>query len=470
MRRNAVLLFLARLTSAGTTVVVLSLVSNLRGAEALGQVGIGFATGAIGAVVSDLGIASLLVREVARRPESAGQYLGAGLALRVVTLPVTLLGAWAIAALIAPASAGVVVLAAAGLIGQQAADLTRAVFVANQRMVVSSAHAIVENVLWLAVVAVGLAGGASLEATFLAALAVWLGSVVAGVVLARALLGVTPARPRRAQLSEMLRLATPFAGFAIVGIGYSRIDPLLIGLLATGPALAIAGAYFAASRLVAAFEYLPDALSRAIYPELSRRVVDEPARVLPLLGSAAAVLLAVGAAVPAVLIPGGTWLMGVLFGPEAGRDGWVLGALSLAVPIRYLGYLYGMTLTSADAQARRVLAAGGALVFVVAIDVVGIPAFGVAAAVVATIGGASIVSALYATFVRRRFGGVGVGVTAVAATAIAAVAGVVVGLAAQRFVPDVVAAAAAGLVYVAVIAVGPTAGALRGVMRRAPAA
>jgi O-antigen/teichoic acid export membrane protein len=469
MRRNAVLLFMARLASAVTTLVVLALVSNLRGAEALGEVGIGFAAGSIGAVVSDLGLTSLLIREVARHPDKAGGYLGAGLALRVVTLPVTLLAAWGVAAVIAPASIGVVVLAAAGLIGQQAAELTRAVFLANQRMVVSSGHAIVENLVWLAVMAGGLLSGGSLEATFLAALGVWVASIVAGLVLARGLLGVRPARPQRAQLIEMLRLATPFAGFAIVGIGYSRIDPILIGLLATGPALVIAGAYFAASRLIAAFEYLPDALSRAIYPELSRRTVDEPGRVLPLLGSAAGILLAIGAAVPAVLIPGGAWLMGVLFGDEAARDGWILGALALAVPIRYLGYLFGVTLTSADAQARRVVAAGGALLFVVAVEVVGIPKFGVIAAVVGTVGGASIVCVMYAAFVRRRFGGIGLGVTAVGAATAAGIGGAAAGLGAQLVVPDVVAAVVAGLVYVAIITIGPTGGALRGMLRRIPA-
>jgi O-antigen/teichoic acid export membrane protein len=463
------MLLAARLASAATTLIVLALVSRLRGAEALGEIGIGFATGSIGAVISDLGIASLLVREVARRPGVAGPFLTTGLAVRLVTLPVTLLGAWLVAGVIAPASAWVVVLAAAGLVGQQTAELTRAVFIAHQRMTVSSAHGIIENLLWLAVMAGGLLAGWSLELTLLAALAVWVGSVLAGFLLVRLLLGVTPARPSRARVLDMVRLAAPFAGFAVVGIAYSRLDPLLIGLLVSGPALATAGAFFAAARLIAAFEYLPDAVSRAIYPELSRRTADQADRVVPLLGSAAGVLLAMGAAVPVVLIPAGSWLMGVLFGDTAARDGWVLGALALAVPIRYLGYLFGVTLTSADAQTRRLLAALGALGFVVAVDVAGIPLVGLAAPVVATIGGASIVLALYAAFVRRRFGGTGIRLGDALAAAVAATAGTGAGLAARTVVPDLLAALLAGAVYLAVLAVGPSRGVLLRAVRGAPA-
>jgi len=165
MRRNALLLLFARLVSAGTTLVMLALVARLRGGEALGAVGIGFAAGAIAAAISDLGLSSLLVREAARRPDAAARYLGAGLAVRLVSVPFLLAAIWVAGGAIAPGNGLVVVLAAAGLIGQQAAELTRAVFIAHQRMVIVSAHATFENVAWLAVIVAGLVGGATLEAT-----------------------------------------------------------------------------------------------------------------------------------------------------------------------------------------------------------------------------------------------------------------------------------------------------------------
>lgn len=452
MGRNAVLLLLARLVSAGTTLAMLALVARLRGGEALGAVGVGFAAGAIAAAISDLGVSSLLVREVARRPEAAATYLGTGLLVRAVSIPVLLVAIWLAGLVIAPGDVAVVVLSAAGLIVQQTADLTRSIFIARQRMVIVSAHAITENVVWLGVIAAGLVGGASLEATMGAALLVWVASVAAGLVLAAYLAGVRPRVPSRDTIPEIAGRAGPFAAFSVVGIAYSRLDPLLIGLLATGPALLTAGSYFAAARLIAAFEYLPEAVSRAAFPELSRRAVAEGEDIGPVLGSAARVLLAVGLAVPVLVLPSSRLIMDALFGLDDGAAGWVLAALACVVPLRYLGYLYGVTLTSSDAQGRRVAAASIALLVVVAVDGIGIPRWGVAAPIAAAVAAACLILAIYAAFVHRRFGTAGLGPPEVARPVIAALVAIAAGYLLGGRVPPVAASVIALLAYALVLA------------------
>ena len=452
---NAALLLAARLTSAGTTLVVLVLVARLRGADALGALGLGLAVGAIAAALSELGSNALLIRQVSRHREEAGRYLVAAMGLRVVTVPLALVAALLAGAIVSPSDAAVVVLAAAGLVAQQTAEATRSTFIAFQRMTVSSAHAVVENLLWLAVMAVGLVAGLSLGATLAIALLVWLASLAAGFVLIARRLHVRPVLPDRAWIRAAARDLPPFSGFAVINMTYSRIDPLLIGLLAPGASVVAAGAYFAAARLLASFEYLAEAVSRAIYPELSRVVVAEPQAAAPLLRSASSLLLTIGLAVPVVLIPAGSWAMTLLFGAEPGQYGWVLGILALAVPIRYLGYLYGVSLTSADAQGRRLAAVSVGLVLVVLIDAVGLPTVGLVAPVVGAIVGAAIVLTGYGAMLERRFGR-GVLVSAGTAPAIlGAIGATVVGLASRTVLPDAVAAALSAGVYAAVILVGP---------------
>jgi O-antigen/teichoic acid export membrane protein len=451
---NAAMLLGARLTSAVTTLVVLVLVSRLRGVEALGALGLGLAVGAIAAAVSELGSNALLIRQVSRRRDAAGDYLGAAMVLRLLTVPIALAGASLVAQLISPPQAAIVVLAAAGLILQQTVEATRSTFIAWQRMTVSSAHAVVENLLWLTVVAAGLVAGLSLTATLALALLVWIGSLAAGFVLLARLLHVRPVWPDRAWATAAFRDLPPFSGFAVINMTYSRIDPLLIGLLAAGPALAAAGAYFAAARLLAAFEYLAEAVSRAIYPELSRIAVGDRAAAVPLLRSASSLLLAVGLAVPAVLIPAGSWAMTLLFGAEPGEYGWVLGFLALAVPIRYLGYLYGVSLTSADAQSRRLAAVSLGLLLVVAIDAIGIPRAGLAAPVVAAIVGATVVLVSYGLMLERRFGRAAVVPANVGSAVLGAIVATAAGLAARVFLPEVLAAGVAALLYAAIIALG----------------
>lgn len=455
MRRNAAFLLGARLVSAATTLIVLALVARLRGPDALGAVGLGFALGAIAATVSDLGLSSLTVREGARDVERTGLFLGSSLLVRLVTIPLGLLVVLAVAAVVAPAQAGVVGWVAAGLVAQQTAEATRSVFNARQRMAVSAGHTVAENVGWSAVIAAGLVTGAPLDTAFAAGAAALAASVLLGLVLAARVADVRPRVPDRSEAPAIVRMAMPFAAFNAVGMAYSRIDTVLIAALLAGPALVAAGAYFAASRLVAAFEYLPEAIGRATYPELSRRTVHTPAAVAPLLRRATAVLLVVGGAVPPVLIATAPWVMATLFAESGAEAGFVLAGLSLVLPLRFLGYLYGTTLTSADAQGRRAAAAAVALAVVVVVNVVGLPHIGVAAPVLGALAAAALLVGIYGRSVVARFGAAGVPRPVALGVAAGLVLATGAGVAAGTVVPSPLDGVVAAGVYVAVIGVIP---------------
>jgi O-antigen/teichoic acid export membrane protein len=455
MRRNAALLLAARVVSAGTTLVVLAIVARLRGPEALGAVGLGFAIGAIAATVSDVGTSSLLVREGARREAAGAEILGAGLVTRLASIPLVLGIVLLVASLIAPGQVPVVVTVAVGLVLQQTAELTRSVFNARQRMTVSASHAIVENLLWLVVVAAGLLAGADLGRTFLAAAAVMGVSALVGLGLDRWVGHVRPRLPAPGRRRPLAAMAAPFATFSMLGMAYTRLDTVIIAALMTGPALVVAGAYFAATRLIGAFEYLPEAVGRATYPELSRRVVDDPPAARPLLRQATTTLLVIGAGLPPVLVTAGPWIMTTLFaeiGPEAGL---ILAGLSLALPWRFVGYLLGTALTSADAMGRRVAAASITLVVVLVVDTVGILLVGIVAPVIGAILAAIILVVLYGRFVRERFGPLGLQPRILVATVVAAVVATGIGLALRTVVPEPLAAGVAGAAYLVAIAVVP---------------
>ena len=462
MRRNAGFLLAGRLASAITTLIVLAVVSRLRGPEALGEVGLGLAIGTIAAAISDVGTSSLLIREASRDPGTARAQLRAGFLARLVLVLPLLLATYVIAVLSGAAEPQVVVLVAAGLVLQLTAELTRSVFNAQQRMGVSGGHAIVENLAWFVVVCGALVAGADLTTTFVLGILVWLGSVAGGLFLVQRLAALPAATAPARSLAETVRVALPFGAFSLIGILYGRIDTVLLGLLLPTSGLTAAGAYYAAARLISAFEYLPDALSRAVYPQLSRLAVQEPARVRVVLGDTATSLLALACLGPVVLATGSDSLMTLLFGPGLAASGLVLAVLSFVLPFRFLGYLFGMTLTSSDAQGRRVAAAALALVAVLAIDLVGIPRLGIAAAVAGALTASFMVFATYAWSVARRFGSTGLGL----ATTVEIVGGMVIalaiGLTLGTVVGQLAAAAIAGAVYLIALGAGP----LRPVVRR----
>ena len=465
MRRNTAFLFAARVTSAVTTLLVLSVVSRLRGPDALGEVGLGLAIGAIAAALADIGTATLLIRDAARDRAATRSILRVGLFARLLIVPFLLAGTMLIASLVGAATPLVVVLVAAGLVGQQTAELTRSVFNAQQRMAISGTHAIIENLVWAAVVCGAVILGAELTIAFALGLAVWLLSIGAGLLLIR-LVGELPASGESRQPAvQIVRLALPFGAFNLTNVVSGRIDTVLLGVLLPTTGLAAAGAYYAAARLISAFEYLPDAISRARFPHLSRLATGDPAAVREVVGGIATNLLAIACLGPVIMVTAATALMTVLFGPELGDGAPILAAMSFVLPFRFLGYLFGMTLGSTDAQGRRVAAAAPALLVVLAFDIVGIPRIGVAAAVAGALAASAVLFFIYAWSVSERFGSTGLRPWPTLAIIGAMLLAIGVGLALGQAIPDVLAAGVATIAYVAVVAAGPLNGTVRRTMQ-----
>ncbi|MCI0343877.1 MAG: hypothetical protein L0221_00345 [Chloroflexi bacterium] len=203
--RNAALLFAGRIVSAATTLVMLAAVGRLRGADALGVVGIGFALGSIAAAIADGGTASLLVREASRNANRAATLLMAGLAYRAVAFPVALIVVALVASVAVPGEAAAVVFVAAGLMTQSAIELTRSIFNARQRMTVSATHTILENVAWLLAILIGLLADLPLVVLFQLALAVFVASLVVGLGLDVILAGVRPRWPSAEERRTLVR-------------------------------------------------------------------------------------------------------------------------------------------------------------------------------------------------------------------------------------------------------------------------
>lgn len=470
MPRRTAILLIGRVASAGTTLAVLAVVGRLRGDAELGAVAVGLAIGVIAAGISDLGAISLLVREASQRPASSGSLL-VGLALfRIPVLAVALLLAWGVAMATDARLGGTIALVAAGIAFQSFAELPRAVFMARGRFTISAAHFVIENLAWFGVVAGLLALRPDLPTTvvFAAGLSVMMTSVLVSFGLIVWVGRVPLTLPTRAELGLMAAHAPPFAAFSILGVAYTRIDTVIIGLVLPG-GLVAAGSYFVATRLIAAFEYIPDSAARGVFPEIARRFVDAPSEVPPLLGRVARGLLLVGAAIPAVLIVSGDALMRTIFEAPA-ASAWVLGPLAVAIPMRYLGHLYGVALTSANSQGRRVAASSVSLVVVVAVNLLGIPAFGLLAPVVAALLAAAVVGGMYALFVRRLFGSTGIDLGLIVVVVLASGAAATLGLGARWLgggsLGPVLGALVAIAVYLALIAIGPTRPLLRGMLGR----
>jgi O-antigen/teichoic acid export membrane protein len=381
MSRNAVALLCSRVVSALATVGVLAIVARLGDPNLLGLVALGLAIGLALAVIPEAGLTALMIREIAREPAQSDELLSAIVLTRAVALPLTIVAAGLYLVAARPADAGLILLVAVGPAIQQIGEVARSVFIARQRMSVASFHSIVENTAWFASFAAGLAVGMGLTASVVLATIALVAVDGIGFVLLRVLLNVGLAVPSRALLQTLFLQARPFVAFATLVVVASRVDTLLLGaMLPNG--LPIAGAYFAAARLVGAGEYIPEAVGRAIYPDLARRFRSAPNTVGNIVAPAARQLLALGVFIALGVVLAGPWLFATLYGPDLAGDGWLLIVLAGALPLRFMTILFGVALTSADAQIWRTVALAVAVALSVAIQIALIPRIGVAGAVI----------------------------------------------------------------------------------------
>ena len=216
-------------------------------------------------------------------------------------------------------------------------------------------------------------------------------------------LGVRPGRLTIAECRRAIRLALPFAAYSLVMVAAFRLDTVLVSAIVPS-GIAAAGAYFAATRLIASAEYIPETMSRAVYPDLSRRAMGSGGPVVDLMRPAVRDLLLISIPVPVVLAIGGSAVLPAIFGPELASYWWILTVLGFAVPARFLVLLFGVSLTSANAQGRRVAITGLAVFCGQGLDLLLLPMIGVPAAVIASLVTTTLLLIPYAREVRSRFG------------------------------------------------------------------
>ena len=402
LRRTTLALLSARIVSALSTLVVLAFLARARGIDALGIGSLGVVTGTIMATLTEAGTNSLLIREIARSRHGSAALLTSILALRAITLPACILVSIPLFALAFGSTGQLVLLFGLAFVIQQFGELGRAIMLAVNRPYVVAAHGIVENAVWAAVTVLALAQGADLYVAATLGLAVMILSALGGACLAFAW-GVKPGSATLADCRRAARLALPFLGYSVVMVAAFRLDTVLVSLLVPS-GIAAAGAYFAATRLIASAEYLPESLSRAVYPDLSRRSASPDGQVHDIMRPATRDLLRLSLPIPIALLCGGSAVLPLIFGPELAPYAWILTVLGFAIPARFLCILFGVSLTSANAQGRRVAITAVAVVCGQGLDLLLLPFIGVPAAVAASIVTTILLLIPYTREVWQRFG------------------------------------------------------------------
>jgi O-antigen/teichoic acid export membrane protein len=121
----------------------------------------------------------------------------------------------------------------------------------------------------------------------------------------------------------------------------------------------------------------------------------------------------------------GGWLLGFLYGAEVAAYDWLLIALGVAIPFRYLSSLFGPVLTGSDRQTRRLRDFALAVATALVLDLILLSTVGLPGVAVATVASAILLAALFTNAVTGMFGRLIEPADVIAALAVSSIAGAV---------------------------------------------
>ena len=380
--RNAISRLLAQAGSRLVSLILVGVVTRYTGSAGLGRYVVVTTVLALAASLTDLGLATLLIRDTAAAPseEAQRELLGRLLPMRLTLAAIgaALLAAPSVLSLpreiVHRPAAGAAGLAAAALLPRSGFEFLSAFFNGRRRFDVSSSVSIAVRIIALAGGALALVSGYGVSGAVLAAAAADVLGIAACVGILRRWRALPRVSSSPLRWRATLATAYPFALTGIIGAAYRRLDILL---LSGWQGETAAGQYGAAHKLAETAGLIPASFLDVIFPEMAG-IAGRPGGRIKLRRTArraAIPLFLAGAALSAV----GTILAAPLVHLVYGVGGAPAGTVATfrvqlwAVPAMFLYLLNGHLLYALGRQ-RRVTAAMAVVALVnVALNLLVIP-------------------------------------------------------------------------------------------------
>ncbi|MBM3268858.1 MAG: flippase [Candidatus Sericytochromatia bacterium] len=366
---NTALQMFSRLLELACGIVVNAALARHWGSTVFGQTGLVTGIAGLCSFLFDLGLGTLLVREISRDRRRARHFVVNGL---VALVPLSILGTGCVVGigLIAGSAALLPALLLAGLLMalSAATQVVRASFYAFERMEFESLAVAVDRLAYLAAGLWLAWQPPSIPALFaLLAACKALNLAICSVAYRRAIAPqADPPAPALGTQAGLLRQGLPFGFNLVFSTIYVSADIVLLSALVGG---ANAGHYRAASMLVVPLTLLAVSLNTAIFPRMSASALHGRGGVAGYASFAVRIVTAAG--IPLAVFVGlfAPQIVAVLYGPGYGPAVLMLQVLALVIPVRFLNHSLATALTACDRQLWRTVCAGIAALVNVALTV-----------------------------------------------------------------------------------------------------
>lgn len=343
--------------------------------EGFGLLAFALSFASLFSLLPGFGMGTLSMRDVSRRPEEMGRYLGNGLYAKVFLSGLTLLlmGGVSLALGFNRLKSWAVLLAGFVMVTETSLRFTLSFFQAMEQSGRVAAVNLAVRAGWvvgsLAVVALGGGIGQLLGIRFL----VTAGGLAAAVVLVQARFQRAEWRMEPGFIVRMLKSSVPFVLFRLRGHVFMDIDTVMISMLRGD---LMTGWYAAAQKVLRLFTFIPGSFSQAMLPAMSREADRSREGVARTLMRSTRYLLMIGLPIAGVGYVLADPIVQLFYGPAYGQGAGALKILIWSVPFAFLNGVLVAAVGAVNRERQGMYITLGAGLFSALSNFVVVPLFG----------------------------------------------------------------------------------------------
>lgn len=382
---NTVTLAVSEIVSKGALFLLFAYLGRAFGDVTFGTFNFAYSFGLLAAMLMDIGINYMIVREISRKKEATSGYLVNAILIKAFFSAIAFVLVFISLGLMGKGSQTslVVYLLCIFAFARSFTELVFSVFKAHERMYYEASIKIISLLALLAggiVVLMHYRSIVALAAVF--ALTEVL-SFIAGILIVHFSFDRLVVKIDKGICIEIVKKALPFTLSLVSGAIYFNIAAILLSIMKDDAAV---GAYSAAYNLTMALLFIPGMYSYAIYPIFSRDYNSQKDKVKFIYERSLKYLLILGMPITIGLFLLSRKIILFIYGTEYFYPSIIaLQILVWLVAFKFAGYITGVLLSSINRQRLRMYAQVVTAVASIILNLLLIPPYGFAGAAVATV-------------------------------------------------------------------------------------
>jgi O-antigen/teichoic acid export membrane protein len=383
------------------TFVYFTLIARTVGVEGAGRYFLAISFTTMFSICVDLGLANVLVREIAKFPDKAGKLLSNVLGIKLILAALTVTAALVTARILDyhQETTLMITIACAVMVLDSVHLVLYAAMRGFQNLKYEAVGVVSGQLVTITVGSIFLFTGQPLHYLVLALLCGSTWNVVWATWSLKRRFGILPSfRIDRSMAKFLWGVTLPFALAGIFSRVYSYIDSIMISKLISESAV---GLYGVAYKIAFAFQFLPMAFAAALYPAMSETYINDRPKLGTLMTVSMNYLMLIVVPITFGVATLAQEFILLLYGPEFLPSVVPLQILMFSLIFAYLYWPGGSLLNATDRQALNTGVMGATMVLNIVLNALLIPRIGLVGAATAALAGNALLWGGALFFARR---------------------------------------------------------------------